>query len=91
MAASHCGTKGHRLRKLEIERNNLKWSGKLESLAERVEALERLNVLRGLAKPATKQARAINLICDNLAVIQEMIEKDGTNPTGLIRLADGDA
>ena len=69
----------------------IKWSGKLESLAERVEALERLNVLRGLAKPATKQARAINLICDNLAVIQEMIEKDGTNPTGLIRLADGDA
>jgi hypothetical protein len=38
---------------------------KLESLADRVEALEKLTVLRGYGKANTLQAKAIKFVTDN--------------------------
>jgi hypothetical protein len=61
--------------------NNLKWSGKLDNLRERVEALERINVLRGHAKGNTRQARAIAFIVENMEALQELVEKsNGHHP-----------
>jgi hypothetical protein len=46
---------------------------KLESLADRVEALEKLTVLRGYGKANTLQAKAIKFVTDNQRVLEEII------------------
>jgi hypothetical protein len=46
-----------------------------EPLAARVSELERILVLKGFRRAATRQARAINLICENLETLQEIIEQ----------------
>ena len=55
--------------------NNQKWSGKLASLQDRVEAWESVNVLRGYGKATTEEAKIIRHMIANKAVIEEMIEK----------------
>jgi hypothetical protein len=44
--------------------NNGKWSGRLARVEDRIEALEQINVQRGVSKPEqTDQAKAIRFIC----------------------------
>jgi hypothetical protein len=44
-------------------------TARLASLEDQVEALERLNLLRGIAKAQTRQAKAIDFIVANQDVI----------------------
>ena len=44
-----------------------------EPLAERVAELEKLMMLKGFRRAATRQARAINLICENLELFEAII------------------
>jgi hypothetical protein len=49
---------------------------RLAALEQRVEALEQINVQRGISKPAqTDQAKAIGFVVANMAALEEMIEK----------------
>lgn len=50
-------------------------TAKLTSLEDRLEALERVNVERGIGKPSTKQEQAIIFLVANMALFEEMIEK----------------
>jgi hypothetical protein len=56
-------------------RRTIQANPRLANLEDRVEALERVNIERGKGKPPTKQARAINFIVANQALLAEMIEK----------------
>jgi hypothetical protein len=46
-----------------------------EPLAERVAELEKLMVLKGFRRAATKQGAAIHFLCENQDALQEIIEQ----------------
>jgi hypothetical protein len=46
---------------------------KLENLSERVEELERILVLRGFRRAATRQGAAISFVVENI----DVLKKDG--------------
>jgi hypothetical protein len=49
---------------------------RLAALEQRVEALEQINVKRGISKPAqTDRAKVIRFVVANMAALEEMIEK----------------
>jgi hypothetical protein len=50
-------------------------TARLADREDRVAALERLNVLRGIAKAQTRQAKAIDFLAEHLTLFEEMIEK----------------
>jgi hypothetical protein len=47
----------------------------IDDLRERVDALEKLTVLRGYGKANTAQAKAIKFVMDNQRVLEEMVEQ----------------
>jgi hypothetical protein len=50
-------------------------TARLADLEDRVGALERVNVERGIGRPSTKQAQAIRFMVENQDVIAQMIEQ----------------
>jgi hypothetical protein len=51
-------------------------TARLAALEQRVEALEQVNVQRGVSKPTqTDKAKAIRFVVANMAALEEMIEK----------------
>jgi hypothetical protein len=64
---------------------------KLESLTDRVEALEKLTVLRGYGKANTLQAKAIRFVMDNQRVLEEMIQRHKATGQSCYVTAEGDA
>ena len=63
-------------------------TARLADLEDRVGALERLNMLRGIAKAQTRQAKAIDFIIANQAAIAEMIESRATKEKSPDRTSD---
>jgi hypothetical protein len=54
--------------------NTGKWSGRLASVEDRIAAIEMILSEKGLMRPQTKQAKAINFIVANQAALEELIE-----------------
>jgi hypothetical protein len=54
--------------------NNGKWSGRLDSVEDRIAAIEIILSEKGLVWPQTKQAKAINFVVANMEALKELIE-----------------
>jgi hypothetical protein len=48
---------------------------KIERIEERLDALEKVNVLRGFGRATTDQAKAIRFVIKHQAALAELIEK----------------
>lgn len=48
---------------------------KLESVEDRLREIERILIGKGHMRASTKQAKAINLICDNMELFESLVEK----------------
>jgi hypothetical protein len=54
--------------------NNGKWSGRLDSVEDRIAAIEIILSEKGLVRPQTKQAKAVNFVVANMEALKELIE-----------------